>query len=202
MSESEGRSLVAPTLLALVALALETDPAQCQDATAPAPPAASGPTVSGMTVTSARPNVQTSIDRKSYSVGRDLSAQSGSAADVLRNIPSVQIDAQGNPSLQGESAVTVLIDGRPATQLSGDSLGDALQAMPASRIERVEVMTNPPAEFGAEGSGAIINLVTRKASGAGLTGSARSSAETHDRAAATANLGYVSGKLSVTGDLT
>jgi outer membrane receptor protein involved in Fe transport len=202
MSETEGRSLIAPTLVALVAAAIQPGLARCQDATAPAPPAASGSTVSGVTVTSVRPDVQASIDRKSYSVANDLSAQSGSVADVLRNIPSVQIDAQGNPSLQGESAVTVLIDGRPATQLSGESLGDALQAMPASRIERVEVMTNPPAQFRAEGSGGIINLVTRKANGAGVTGSVRSSAETHDRAAATANLGYNSGKLSVTGDLT
>jgi outer membrane receptor protein involved in Fe transport len=202
MSESEGRSLVAPTLLALVALALLTHRAQCQEATAPAPPAASGPTVSGVTVTSAHPNVQTSIDRKSYSVGGDLSAQTGSVADLLRNIPSVQIDAQGNPSLQGESNVTVLVDGRPAAQFSGESLADALQAMPASRIERVEVMTNPPAEFRAEGTGGIINLVTRKARSAGLTGSVRSSAETYDRASATATLGYNSGRLSVTGDLT
>jgi len=155
-----------------------------------------------VTVTSSRPDVQTSIDRKSYSVGGDLSAQTGSVADVLRNIPSVQIDAQGNPSLQGEGAVTVLIDGRPAARFSGESLGDALQAMPASLIDRVEVMTNPPAEFRAEGTGGIINLVTRKARGAGLAGSARLSAETYDRASATADLGYNSGKLGVTGDVT
>jgi outer membrane receptor protein involved in Fe transport len=203
VNQAEGWSPVAPTLLALVALTLQTDPVHCQDAPAPATlPPASGATVSGVTVPSARPSGQTPIDRKSYSVGRDLSAQTGSVADVLRNIPSVQIDAQGNPSLQGEANVTVLIDGRPAAQFSGESLGDALQAMPASQIDRIEVMTNPPAEFRAEGTGGIINLVTRKASGAGLTGSARLIAETYDRATATASLGYNAGKLSVTGDVT
>jgi len=153
-------------------------------------------------VNGTRAEVETSIDRKSYSVANDLVAHAGSAADVLRNIPSVQVDGQGNPSLQGEGNVTVLIDGRPSAQFGGQTLGEALQAMPADRIDRVEVMTNPSAEFRAGGTGGIINLVTRKAKGAGWTGSARLTAETHDRASTTVNLGYNSDKLSVTGDLT
>lgn len=155
-----------------------------------------------MVVNGTRAEVETSIDRKSYSVANDLTAHNGSVAEVLRNIPSVQVDAQGNPSLQGEGNVTVLIDGRPSAQFSGQTLGEALQAMPADRIDRVEVMTNPSAEFRAGGTGGIINLITRKAKGAGWTGSARISAETHDRASTTVNLGYNSDKLSVTGDVT
>ncbi|HEY0436990.1 MAG TPA: outer membrane beta-barrel protein, partial [Phenylobacterium sp.] len=155
-----------------------------------------------MVVNGARAEVETSIDRKSYSLGNDLTARSGSVADVLRNIPSVQVDAQGEPSLQGEGDVTVLVDGRPSAQFRGQSLGQALQAMPADRIDRIEVMTNPPAEFQAAGTGGIINLITRRAKGAGWTGSARLSAETPDRASATVYLGYNSGKLSLTGDLT
>lgn len=154
-----------------------------------------------MVVNGTRAEVETSIDRKSYSVANDLTAHIGSAADVLRNIPSVQVDAQGIPSLQGEGNVTVLIDGRPSAQFSGQTLGEALQAMPADRIDRVEVMTNPSAEFRAGGTGGIINLITPRAKGAGWTGSARISAETHDRASTTVNLGYNSDKLSITGDV-
>ncbi|WP_372785137.1 TonB-dependent receptor [Phenylobacterium sp.] len=159
-------------------------------------------TVTGITVNGARAQVETSIDRKSYSVTNDLTAQTGSIADVLRNIPSVQVDARGNPSLQGEGNVIVLIDGRPSTQLSGQSLGEALQAMPADRIDRVEVMTNPSAEFQAAGTGGIINLITKRAKGAGWTSSARLSTETEDRASATVSFGYNSSKLSLTGDAT
>ncbi|MGZ6039858.1 MAG: TonB-dependent receptor [Phenylobacterium sp.] len=154
-----------------------------------------------MVVKGTRPEVETSIDRKSYSVANDLAARTGSAAEVLRNIPSVQVDAQGRPSLQGESDVTVLIDGRPSAQFSGQTLGEALQAMPASRVDRIEVMTNPSAEYRAEGTGGIINLITKRAKGAGWTGAARIGAETHDRASATLNLGYNSDRLSVTGDV-
>jgi len=184
-----------------VALALAAADPTAQDSPSQPPPAGDTP-VNGVTVTAKRAKVETSIDRRSYSVAKDLNAQTGSVADVLRNIPAVQVDAQGNPSLQGEGNVTVLIDGRPSSQLSGQSLAGALQAMPADQIDRIEVMTNPPAEFRTEGTGGIINLITKKAKGAGLTGSVRVSAETGSRALATANLGYNSGKLSVTGDLT
>ncbi len=157
-------------------------------------------TVTGVTVTSARAQVETSIDRRSYAVANDLSAQAGSVADALRNIPSVQVDAQGNPSLQGESNVTILIDGRPTSQFTGQNLGPALESMPAGQIDRIEVMTTPPAEFQAQGKGGIINLVTKKAKGVGRTGSVRIRTGDHDRAGVTANLGYNSEKLSVTSD--
>jgi outer membrane receptor for ferrienterochelin and colicin len=181
------------TLAALFALALAADQPP-QD-----PPPA--PTVSGLTVKAAKPQVETAIDRRSYAVANDLTAQSGSVADILRNIPSVQIDSDGNPSLSGAGNVTVLIDGRPSTQFSTENLAQALQSMPADRIDRIEVMTNPPAQFRADGTGGIINLVTKKAKGAGETGSVRLSAVSHDRASMTATLGYNADKLSATGDL-
>jgi outer membrane cobalamin receptor len=166
------------------------------------PPTAATSAVSEVTVEGKRAEVETSIDRRSYSVAKDLSVQIGSVADVLRNIPAVQVDAQGNPGLQGESNVTILVDGRPSSQFSGQSLGQALQAMPADQIDRIEVMTNPSAEFQAQGKGGIINLVTSKARGAGSTGSLRVRAGNHRRASVSANLGYNTEKLSVTGDVT
>jgi outer membrane receptor protein involved in Fe transport len=165
------------------------------------PPDEAAPAVSGVTVNGARAEVETSLDRRSYSVANDISAQTGSAADVLRNIPSVQVDEQGNPSLRGERNVTILIDGRPSSQFSGQGLGQALQAMSADRIDRVEVMTDPPAEFRANGSGGVINLITKKAKGAGRTASLHVTAATHDRATIAGNVGYNSDKLSAVGDL-
>ena len=186
-------------VLAALAFGLADPPAQ---ESPPEGQKAPSPTVSGLVVNGARGEVESSIDRRSYSVANDLAAQAGSVADALRNIPSVQIDASGAPSLRGDANVTVLIDGKPSSQFSGGDLSQALQAMAAYRIDRIEVMPNPPAEFRAQGSGGVINLITRKARGAGRTGSLRLTVMSHDRGAAAASLGYNSDRLSVTGDLT
>ncbi|MBS0333902.1 MAG: TonB-dependent receptor [Proteobacteria bacterium] len=146
---------------------------------------------------------QVSIDRKSYSVVGDLQAQGGGAiADALRNVPSVQVDPQGNVSLRGDGNVTILIDGKPSSQFEGDNKAQALQTLPADSIERVEVITNPSAEFRADGSAGIINLITKKAKGVGPTGSLRLTVADGDRFVIGASGGYNSPKLSMTGDIT
>lgn len=116
--------------------------------------------VEGVTVTADPNTTRTSIDRRSYSVATDLQAQTGSISDALRNVPGVQVDVQGAVTLRG-SGVTILVDGKPSAMFSGEGQADALLAMPADQIERVEVMTNPSAEFSPEGRGGIINLVTK-----------------------------------------
>ncbi len=116
--------------------------------------------VEGVTVTADPNATRTSIDRRSYSVATDLQAQTGSISDALRNVPGVQVDVQGAVTLRG-SGVTILVDGKPSAMFSGEGQADALLAMPADQIERVEVMTNPSAEFSPEGRGGIINLVTK-----------------------------------------
>ncbi|KQV55654.1 MULTISPECIES: outer membrane beta-barrel family protein [unclassified Caulobacter] len=164
-------------------------------------PAEASTGVSAVTVTADAPAVRTSIDRRSYSVSGDLSAQSGSIADALRNLPSVEVDVQGNVSLRGDPNVTILIDGKPSGQFQGDSRGQALQSMAAERIDRVEVITNPSAEFRADGTGGVINLITKKAKGAGRTSSLRLTGGDSGRGAVSANVGYNSGKLSASGDI-
>lgn len=104
--------------------------------------------------------LRTSIDKKVYSVGDDLSSQGGGATDVLNNIPSVEVDNDGNISLRGNSNVTILIDGRPSA-LSGGVEG-ALDAIPASAIERIELVTNPSAKYDPDGTAGIINIVLKK----------------------------------------
>ncbi|MGH6911609.1 MAG: TonB-dependent receptor plug domain-containing protein, partial [Phenylobacterium sp.] len=189
---------------ALVAAAIPTAvAAQQPPAPKPTPPAAkpAAPTVGEVVVTGSAPTVTTSIDRKSYNVTGDLQAQTGSIGDALRNIPSVEVDVQGNVSLRGDSNVTILIDGKPSTLFQGEGKGQALQTLPADRIERVEVITNPSAEFRADGTAGIINLITKTAKGAGRTGSLRIMGGNGDRGVVSLSTGYNSKALTATGDV-
>lgn len=186
-----------------LAMAQTSAPAPAQGGTAAAPqsgaktaPAA----VEGVTVTGDNTAMRSSIDRRSYSVTNDLSARTGSIADALRNIPSVEVDVQGNVSLRGDSNVTILIDGKPSGMFNGDGRGDALQAMPADQIDRVEVMTNPSAAFRPNGTAGIINLVTKQTRKPGATGTVRLNASPDGRYNGGISGNYVSGKLTLSGD--
>lgn len=157
--------------------------------------------VQGVTVTA--PNgqeVKTSIDRRSYSLGKDLQATTGSVADVLRNVPSVQVDVQGNVSLRGDPNVTIMIDGKPSGMFRGDNRGQVLQQIPASQFERVEVMTNPSAAFSPEGSAGIINLITKQQRGVGATGSVRANIGTEGRKNASVSVARNTKRLTLSAD--
>ncbi len=132
-------------------------------------------------VTANRLTVQNLIDRKVYSIAADLQSITGTVSDVLAAIPSIQLDVDGNVSLRGDSNVTILIDGRPSAQLQGASVGDVLQQMPANEIERIEVITNPPAQFKADGTAGVINIVTRRARAEGRSGTLQANVGNHDR---------------------
>ena len=129
------------------------------------------PAVQEVVVVGQTQQTQNRIDRTVYAVSRDLQATSGTAADILNNIPSVAVDPDGGLSLRGDSNVTVLVDGKPSAQFTGAAKGLSLQQFPASQIERVEVLANPPAQFKAEGSGGVINIITKKTGKTGLSGS-------------------------------
>jgi len=193
-------------LLAAVA-ALSPTLGLAQTATAPAAPKAApkangdAPTaVEGVTITSDSTAMRTSIDRRSYSVANDLSARTGSIADALRNIPSVEVDVQGNVSLRGDSNVTIMIDGKPSGMFSGEGKGDALQSLPADQIDRVEVMTNPSAAYRPDGSAGIINLVTKKTQKPGVNGTARFNVDTEGRHNGGISATRRAGKLTLSGD--
>jgi len=158
-----GVALAAPSLVH--AQSQTTAPSSPQPAAKPAAeapkPADKATTVDNVTVQGDRNATTTAIDRRSYSVANDLQATTGSISDALRGVPGVQVDVQGNVSMRG-SGVTILVDGKPSTLFSGEGQADALQNMPADQIERVEVMTNPSAEFSPEGRGGVINLVMKR----------------------------------------
>ena len=162
-------------------------------------PAPAGAVVEGVTVTAARPKAQGLIDRKVYSVAGDLQAVAGTAADVLTQVPSVSVDADGVVSLRGDTAVTILVDGKPSAQFSGAAAGASLQQFPAQDIDRIEVMTNPPAEYRAEGSAGVINIITRKSHRAGLSGGANASVGDSGRYVVGASGAWNRGRLKLSG---
>ena len=138
--------------------------------------------------------VEVKLDKKIYTVGRDLSVRGGNAGDVLDNIPSVSVDIEGNILLRGNDAARILINGKPSSLVGIDS--KFLQQLPSDAIEKVEVITSPSARYEAQGSGGIINIVLRKSKKLGLNGSLSSSVGDPKRNALSTNLNYRNGKLN------
>jgi outer membrane receptor protein involved in Fe transport len=179
-------------------------------ASPPPPPAApsapaqdsstQAPTVKGVTVTATSGGFQSSIDRRSYDITTDLQATHGSIADALRNVPSVDVDLQGNVALRGDRSVTIMVDGKPSGMFRGPGAGQMLQSLPADQFERVEVLTNPSAAMSPEGSGGVINLITKKKRKPGHSGSVRSAIGTGGRWNTGVSGAYNNGKLTLSGD--
>ncbi|MBN7812421.1 TonB-dependent receptor [Algoriphagus sp. H41] len=109
------------------------------------------------------------LDKRVFNVGQDLSSTGASALDVLNNIPSVNVNIEGQILLRGTGGVQVLINGKPSV-LTSDG-GNALGTVTADMIERVEVITNPSAKYNAEGTSGIINIVLKKDEKRGVNGS-------------------------------
>ncbi len=110
------------------------------------------------------------IDKKVFNVDQNLAASGASASEMLQNIPSVDVDNEGNVSLRNSSSVEVWINGKPSG-LTEENRAQILEQMPAGSIEAVEVITNPSAKFNPEGTAGIINLVLKKDRKAGYYGS-------------------------------
>ncbi|MFZ0391986.1 MAG: TonB-dependent receptor [Calditrichia bacterium] len=106
------------------------------------------------------------IDKKVINVSHQQTATSGTAIDVLENVPSVTVDIEGNVSLRGSGNFRVLIDGRPSIL----DASDALQQIPATSIENIEIITNPSAKYNPEGTAGIINIVMKKQRTLGRSG--------------------------------
>ncbi|HEY4108208.1 outer membrane beta-barrel protein, partial [Puia sp.] len=126
-----------------------------------------------VTVTASKPLIQMGVDRKIYNVEKDISAAGGSATDVMKNVPSVQVDIDGNVTLRN-SAPTIFVDGRPTTL--------TLDQIPADAIQSVEIITNPGAKYDASGGTAgILNIVLKKNRKAGYNGNIRSGIDQRGR---------------------
>jgi outer membrane receptor protein involved in Fe transport len=197
-----GRSLLQRTFwLATAALAITGTPAFAQQPPPAKPAAPAQPAVGEVIIQGAPPPVRTSIDRQSYSVTNDLQATAGSISDALRNVPSLEVDVNGNVSLRGDPNVTIMIDGKPSGRFKGENKGQALQSLPASQIERVEVITNPSAAFNPEGSAGVINLITKKTAKPGLGGSVRANVGSAGRQNGGLIISRKEGDLTFSGDV-
>ncbi|PTQ97860.1 outer membrane receptor for ferrienterochelin and colicin [Mucilaginibacter yixingensis] len=139
--------------------------------------AASQTALKGVTVTANAPIVENKIDKMVYNTANDLTAQGGVAIDVLKKVPQISVDIDGNVELQGSPSIRFLINGKPSS-IFGSSLADALQSIPASQIKSIEVITSPGAKYDASGTGGIINIVLKDNKMQGMNGSVNLSAGT------------------------
>ncbi|GAB4038569.1 TonB-dependent receptor [Spirosoma gilvum] len=153
-------------------------------------------TMQEVVVTAKKELVLAAIDRKVYDVSQDLLSQSGTASDILKNVPSVEVDMDGQVSLRGSSDVMILINGRPSP-LMGKSRAEVLQQLPANAIERIEVITNPSARYRPDGTSGMINIVMKKNVKGGRNGTILANVGNRDRRNAGISLNYKPGKLNI-----
>ena len=196
---------LAACLLAPSVLQAQAPQAQ-QPAGSPAAPTQTSPSPATppgevTVVTGTRSEVVATPDRVSFSVANDLQVQTGTLADALRAVPGVEVDVQGNVSLRGDPGVTILVDGRPSAMLRGDNRGQVILSMPSSQIERVEVIANPSADMSPEGSGGVINLVSRRTRQNTRTATVRANLGGEGRGSINLNGAMSRPGLTLTGDL-
>lgn len=122
---------------------------------------ASNKTLQEVTVKGQKSSMELSLDKRTFNVGTDLANKGASAAEILGNLPSIQVDGEGSVRLRGSENVRILIDGRPSTLL-GTNGSSGLASLQGNMIEKVEVITNPSARYEAEGMAGIINIVLKK----------------------------------------
>ncbi len=141
---------------------------------------------------------QNTIEKKVFNVSKDLTSETSSVTEVLNNLPSVDIDMDGNVTLRGNSNVRVLIDGRPSS-IMGGNLAEILEQFPANTVESIEVITNPSAKYDADGMAGIINIKLKKEKRKGTNGSVLLTAGTGNKYNGSLKLNHRAGKFNFFG---
>jgi ferric enterobactin receptor len=144
-------------------------------------------------VTASKPTMSLDMDKKVFNVSKDVISAGGTGIDVLKNVPSITVDLDGNISLRGSSP-QIMVDGKPTTL--------TLDEIPSDAIESVEVITNPSAKYDASGGGAgILNIVLKKNRKTGYNGSVRAGIDSHGAASAGAGLNFRENKINFSADI-
>lgn len=125
-----------------------------------------------VTVQGQRDLIEERVDRTIYKAENDKTTAGGDGTDVLRRVPMLSVDLDGNVSMRGSSNITVLIDNRPSA-IAASSITDALKQIPADEIKSVEVITSPSAKYDAEGTSGVINIITKKNNLQGMSANIR-----------------------------
>ena len=152
--------------------------------------------LSAVAVTAERSDVAVAPDRTAYNVGDMPSSSGGNAVDVLRNVPSVEVDGDNKLSLRGNENVVVQINGR-ISPMRGEQLGNYLAQLPSNMVAKVEVIANPSAKNDPEGMAGIINIVLKENTDLGTSGGLTVGGGTTGSVNASGNLGYQRGPLTL-----
>ncbi|MEO5906727.1 MAG: outer membrane beta-barrel protein, partial [Saprospiraceae bacterium] len=136
------------------------------------------------------------IDRKVYFPENDIMAQSGTITDILQNIPSITLEAEGDILMRGSPNITFLLNGKPSGLFQQNS-SVVLEQIPAHMIERIEIITNPSAKYKPDGTAGIINIITKKNMLPGIHGSIMANASTNQRYNGNISFNYNPGKVNI-----
>lgn len=152
--------------------------------------------LSEVVVTAETTQVDIRLDKKIYTIGKDLTTAGGTVADALNNVPSVAVDIEGGISLRGNENVRILINGKPSA-MAGFGNTDVLSQLPADAIERVEVITSPSARYDAEGTAGILNIILKKEKTLGFNGSVSARVGDPAQAGLSANVNLRTDKFNI-----
>jgi outer membrane receptor protein involved in Fe transport len=152
----------------------------------------------GLTVTTERAEVRLEVDRTVFNARNAPGAAGGNATDVLRNVPGVDVDPEGQVSVRGSSDVVIQINGRTAP-FKGDALNMYLKQLPASTVDRVEVIANPAAKYDPEGMAGIVNIVMRENTDLGLSANVTLAGSSSDRFNGSGTVGFQQGRWNLAG---
>jgi len=136
------------------------------------------------------------LDKKIYTVGKDLTVKGGSVSDVLDNVPSISVDVEGNIALRGSEDLRILINGKPSG-LVGLNSAEALRQLPSESIEKVEVITSPSARYDAQGNGGIINIILRRNKLLGFNGTLNANLGDPKSSGLSTSLNYRTGDVNI-----
>ncbi|MFC4142499.1 outer membrane beta-barrel protein [Pedobacter mendelii] len=141
-----------------------------------------------VTITVKKPAIEFGADGVTFNVGSSLLAEGSTANDILKNVPMVQVDIDGNATIAGKKSTRIFIDGKPSDYMSSN-IADLLNVLPSDAIDKIEVLTNPPAKYSGDGEG-IINIVLKKGFKIGFNGNAGISAGLQGNVNTNANASY------------